>query len=72
MRNFKKFLSLGLAVAMVAGMAACGDPKSKDKNSPDGTDGSLKGTTITLMASQDWIQDAEMELGEKFTEETGI
>lgn len=28
--------------------------------------------TITYMASQDWIQDAEMELGEKFTEETGI
>ena len=30
------------------------------------------GDTITLMASQDWIQDAEMELGEKFTELTGI
>lgn len=28
--------------------------------------------TISLMASQDWIQDAEMELAEKFTEETGI
>lgn len=27
---------------------------------------------ISIMASQDWIQDAEMELGEKFTEETGI
>ncbi len=28
--------------------------------------------TLTFMASQDWIQDAEMKLGEKFTEETGI
>ena len=28
--------------------------------------------TITFMASQDWVQDAEMELGEKFTEQTGI
>ncbi len=28
--------------------------------------------TLTFMASQDWIQDAEMELGAKFTEETGI
>jgi len=28
--------------------------------------------TITFMASQDWIQDAELELGEKFTAETGI
>lgn len=29
-------------------------------------------TTITYIASQDWVQDAEMELGEKFYEETGI
>ncbi|MBQ1310775.1 MAG: extracellular solute-binding protein [Blautia sp.] len=29
-------------------------------------------TTITLMASQDWVKDAEMELGQKFEEETGI
>ena len=28
--------------------------------------------TITYMASQDWVQDAEMELGKKFTEQTGI
>lgn len=28
--------------------------------------------TITFMASQDWVQDAELELGEKFTEQTGI
>ena len=28
--------------------------------------------TITYMASQDWVQDAEMVLGEKFTEQTGI
>ena len=31
-----------------------------------------EGVTITYMASQDWVQDAEMELGEKFTELTGI
>lgn len=30
------------------------------------------GTTLTLLASQDWVYDAEMELGEKFEEETGI
>lgn len=28
--------------------------------------------TITYMVSQDWLQDAEIELGAKFTEETGI
>lgn len=29
-------------------------------------------TTITVMASQEWVYDAEMELGKKFEEETGI
>lgn len=28
--------------------------------------------TISFMASQDWVQDAELELAEKFTEHTGI
>lgn len=28
--------------------------------------------TISFMASQDWIQDAELDLAKKFTEETGI
>ena len=37
-----------------------------------GTAAVAEGTTITYMASQDWVQDAEMELGEKFTEQTGI
>ena len=32
----------------------------------------LADTTITLMASQDWVKDAEQELGKKFEEETGI
>ena len=32
----------------------------------------LAGTTLTFMASQGWIEDAEMELAERFTEETGI
>lgn len=31
-----------------------------------------EGTTITVMCSQDWVYDAEMELGEQFEEETGI
>lgn len=31
-----------------------------------------KDVTISFMASQDWIQEAEMQLAEKFTEETGI
>ncbi|MCR5715896.1 MAG: extracellular solute-binding protein [Lachnospiraceae bacterium] len=31
-----------------------------------------EGVTITLLASQDWIEDSEQELGAKFEEETGI
>ena len=35
-------------------------------------DTSAAGTTITVMASQDWVEDSEQELGKKFEEETGI
>ena len=52
----KKVLSIMLAAMMLLGLAVSAQAE----------------TTITLMASQDWIQDAEMELGEKFTEKTGI
>ena len=38
----------------------------------DAGDADASGTTITLMASQDWIEDSEQELGAKFEEETGI
>ncbi len=34
--------------------------------------GALAETTVTYMASNDWVMDAEMQLGEKFFEETGI
>lgn len=52
----KRVLSMMLAAMMLLGLAVSAQAE----------------TTITLMASQDWIQDAEMELGEKFTEKTGI
>ena len=49
------------------------DDSASDDSSADDTAADSNGdVTITFMASQDWIQDAEMELGEKFTEETGI
>ncbi len=35
-------------------------------------DASAAGTTITVMCSQDWVEDAEQEIGKKFEEETGI
>lgn len=31
-----------------------------------------EGATLTLMASQGWVKDAELELAQKFEEETGI
>lgn len=34
--------------------------------------GASAGTTITYMASNDWVQDAEMALGQKFFDQTGI
>src|SRR5574339_804037 len=30
------------------------------------------GTTITYLASQDWIRDSEMELAKQFESETGV
>ena len=53
----KKILTLALALTMLLGAAAVAHADD---------------VTITYMASQDWVQDAEMELAEKFTEQTGI
>ena len=49
---------------------AAAEPEETAEEAPAEESG--EDVTITFMASQDWIQDAEMELGEKFTEETGI
>ena len=52
--------------------ASASDDTSSDDTAADDSASGNEDVTITFMASQDWIQDAEMELGEKFTEETGI
>lgn len=54
----------------VCALAGCGSDSKKE--SSDKGDSKDKGTTISIMASQDWVYDAEMELGKKFEEETGI
>lgn len=46
--------------------------KESDTPKEETQENSNSDITITYMASQDWVQDAELELGEKFTEETGI
>ena len=53
----KKILALALALMMLLGIAAVVH---------------AEGVEITYMASQDWVQDAEIALADKFTEKTGI
>lgn len=59
------------ALASDGGGAAASTDNSDNAGSSEDS-GAGSDVVISIMASQDWIQDAEMELGEKFTEETGI
>jgi len=62
-----------LAGSMILGAVACSTPAANQKNEgASSTTAAKENITITYMASQDWVQDAELKLGEKFTEETGI
>lgn len=74
-------LSLTMAVALV--FSGCTKEQTveekgtatseKSSVSPETVSKSDKsGVTLSFMASQDWIQDAEIDLSKKFTEETGI
>ena len=82
----KRFLAMLLTICMVLGLTACGStaekPAETDAPAPSASDeadgdnnasASDRGdVTLTFMACQDWVQDAELELAEKFTEQTGI
>ncbi len=81
----RKILSLVMAGVMVCSMTACtgGDMSAAvapapeaaaEEAAPAGEAASeaASGTTITVMASQDWVEDSEQELGKKFEEQTGI
>lgn len=48
------------------------DAAADSTEGADSADSATAGTTITVMASQDWVEDAEQELGKKFEEQTGI
>ena len=53
--------------------AAADTAAAADTSADAGTaDTAAAGTTITVMASQDWVEDSEQELGKKFEEQTGI
>jgi raffinose/stachyose/melibiose transport system substrate-binding protein len=77
----KKFLGVVLSGMMILSMTACGGTKEADtiKQAPAADTNkeapaadTKQDVTISYMAGQDWVQDAEMKLGEKFTQETGI
>lgn len=80
----KKLLTLFLALLMTVSAAGCSsgtksEPAAEGEASTETSgdaaaeeSGGNADVTLTFMASQDWIQDAELELAEQFTEETGI
>ena len=80
----RKIVSIVLSAAMAVSLTACGGASASsataagssaaasESKESDGSESSAAGTTITVMASQDWVEDSEQELGKKFEEETGI
>ena len=70
----KKKLISGLLCATMASalFAGCGGSSETGSDASGESGSSAAGGTITIMASQDWIEDSEQELGAKFEEETGI
>jgi len=78
----KKTLALLLTALMLLSLAACAQPATTTEATPTeaatqapaaATEAPVKqDITLTFMASQDWVQDAELALAEKFTAQTGI
>lgn len=84
----RKVIAALLSATMVLGLTACGSSQTtasapaaetaaEEKADTQATEEKSEApsgdaVTISFMASQDWVQDAELELAEKFTEETGI
>lgn len=60
------------ATTDTAAPAAAAEEKTEEAAEAPAAEAADEDVTITFMASQDWVQDAELELGEKFTEQTGI
>ena len=64
-------LKLGVVKSMAALMTAVMLLATGCSSATD-SDAKKEDVTLTIMAPQDYIQDAEMELGHRFTEATGI
>lgn len=67
----KRIVAVCMILSMTAAVIAGCSNKSGEADNGEKKD-SKKGKTISIMASQDWVYDAEMELGKQFEEETGI
>jgi raffinose/stachyose/melibiose transport system substrate-binding protein len=66
---------LSLLLSACAGVAPSAPAASSGGEAPaaeSSSGGSQEGITLTYMASQGWIKDAELELAKKFEEQTGI
>lgn len=79
MKQSKRLFSLLLAAMLAVTAAACGNNNQTTGTSSSTSDGSSATSseektniTLTFMASQDWIQQAELDLAEKYTEKTGV
>ena len=70
MKKSAFLVSLLLSILLLAGCAV----PAPSASAPAGADAAAapEGVTLTYMASQGWITDAELELAKKFEEETGI
>lgn len=66
----EKWKALLICGAVLTSLAACGSQGGEGATDTEQKSG--KNVTLSFMASQDWIQPAELELAEKFTKETGI
>ncbi len=77
MRKIVLFL---LAAVMVLSLVSCGTAPATSQQPTTAptqattapTEPAKQDITLTFMASNDWIQQAELDLAKKFTEETGI
>ena len=70
MKKSAFLVSLLLSILLLAGCAV----PAPSASAPADADAAAapEGVTLTYMASQGWITDAELELAKKFEEETGI
>lgn len=71
-RIIAMLLSGVLVASALAGCGGGGSDAADAAESSSESEDSGKGKTISILASQDWVFDAEMELGKQFEEETGI